>query len=235
MSPYRPVISSLATPLTPYQRRSPVPQQWLGLPALEGFAQIGQVLSVCSNQVPAQARRPVLAALLVLAPSDRTAAALVMAALTPGLRAVAGELSRWGVVPVDEVDAIVVLSAWEAVCSLGGRDHAWPDRAVLGRARDGARSQLRALARRHRRERVVAHLPEPACDPPGAMGALGAVDLLRRAAQAGVISTHAAGLIWATRVEGRDCAELAAASGRAPEAVCMERLRAERAMRAMVA
>ena len=86
-----------------------LPPAWSYAPALAGFRSPAEVLEASSAPVPTAARRPVLSALLVLAPKDRLAAEVLMAALSPGFRSVAAELTRkaletardrgWRVVP----------------------------------------------------------------------------------------------------------------------------------------
>jgi DNA-directed RNA polymerase specialized sigma24 family protein len=182
------------------------------------------------------ARRAVLSALLLRAPGDRLAAEVFMAALVPALRAVAADLARWALVELTEIDALVAMGAWEAICSLGGTPRAWPDRAVVCRARDFARDRLRAEARRRARETVSYELAESASTSPGAeLDELFAADVLAGAVARGSINLRSARLVWALRIRGLSCAEVAELFSCSPEAVSMERLRAERALRAAVA
>jgi hypothetical protein len=67
------------------------------------------------------------------------------------------------------------------------------------------------------------------------MGVVVAADILHRAVAAGQLTASSAALVWAVRVEDRTSAELAAERGKSAESVSMERLRAERALRELVA
>jgi hypothetical protein len=209
---------------------------WSSVEELAGFPNALAVLDAASLPNPSSTRRPVLAALLALAPGDRLAADVLLAALVPALRSVAAELSRWAPAARSEVDALVAYGAWEALCALGGTYHPWPDRAVVGRARDIARARLRAEARHLARETASDEMAERAPSAPAdELATVFAADMVRRAVAAGCLSGSSARLVWALRVEGRNTTELAELGSRSPAAVSMERLRAERALRAAVA
>jgi hypothetical protein len=216
-------------------RHKPLPPEWRSLPALSGFASLAHVLDAASAFELPVPRRAVLSALLLRAPGDSLAADVFMAAVVPGLRAVAAELARWTLIETSEIDALVATGAWEAICSLGGTTRSWPDRAVVCRARDFARGRLRAEGRRRARETVSHELGEDASTSTGAeLAQFFAADMLAGAVARGTINRRAARLIWALRVQGLGCAEVAALFSCSPEAVSMERLRAERALRAEV-
>jgi DNA-directed RNA polymerase specialized sigma24 family protein len=217
-------------------RRLALPPEWRSVPALSGFASVVDVLDAATASSLPVARRTVLSALLLRAPGDRLAAEVFMAALVPALRAVAADLARWALVELTEIDALVAMGAWEAICSLGGTPRAWPDRAVVCRARDFARDHLRAEARRRARETVSYEFAEGASTSPGAeLDELFAADVLAGAVARGSINLRSARFVWALRIRGLSCAEVAELFSCSPEAVSMERLRAERALRAEVA
>jgi len=133
------------------------------------------------------------------------------------LRAVAAELSRWEHVERDEVDSLLVLGAWEALTVLGGTAKMWPDRAVVSRARDAARTRLLAEGRRSSRETLRDELAgQVASGPEQELGTLLAADILRSAVAKGSLGLSSAGLLWATRVEGASTAELARLGSRSP-------------------
>ncbi len=212
-----------------------LPPAWSCVAALAGFRGPAEVLETASAPVPTAARRPVLSALLVLAPRDRLAAEVLLAALSPGFRSVAAELARWAPVEASEVDALMASAAWEALCVLGGTPSNWPDRVVICRAREIARARLRAEARRRKREDVRCHVPDRPSTSDHDLAGVYARDLVRCAVATGQIRQSAAELVWAARVEGWSESELAELTGESAEAVSMRRLRAERALRRAVA
>jgi DNA-directed RNA polymerase specialized sigma24 family protein len=107
---------------------------------------------------------------------------------------------------------------------------------VVCRARDFARDRLRAEARRRARETVSYELADPASTSPGAeLDELFAADVLAGAVARGSINLRSARLVWALRIRGLSCVEVAELFSCSPAAVSMERLRAERALRAEVA
>jgi len=231
-----PLLAHFAVSTRHRLRRAPLPPKWRSVPALTGFASVVDVLDAgTASSLPA-ARRAVLSALLLRAPADGLAAEVFMAALVPALRAVAADLARWALVELTETDALVAMGAWEAICSLGGTPRAWPDRAVVCRARDFTRDRLRAEGRRRARETVSYELAERASTSTGAeLDELFAADVLAGAVARASINLRSARLVWALRIRGLSCAEVAELFWCSPEAVSMERLRAERALRAAVA
>ena len=216
-------------------RRHPAPKTWQSRDALSGFASPAAVLEAVFSSASPGERRPVLRALLALAPADAVARENLLTALVPALRAVAGELARW--VPVadrEEVDALVALGAWEAICALGGTEQLWPDRSLVGRARDDARVALYRQRRSRAHETASAYMAETVPTDDGT-DAVVVADLVRGAMGRARLSRSATELIWQLRVEGRSPAQLADKTGRSTRAIAMERLRAERALRAAVA
>lgn len=227
------LFASLSRSASSRYAKSAAPPAWWALPALRPFGTVAAVLAAASAPATPASRRPVLSALLSLAPTDKVAAEVLLAALVPALRSVAAELSRWAPVDTDEVDALVAAGAWEAVVSLGGRRHPWADRAIVCRARDYARGRLRAESRRRGRE-VLAAVDRRSESDTG-IAEIFAWDLLERAVARGRLRPGAARLVWAARVEGRAPAELAALAGTSVEAASMARLRSERVLRKAVA
>jgi hypothetical protein len=214
-------------------RRLALPPEWRSVPVLADFASVLDILDTASASEFPVPRREILSALLLRALGDRLAGEVFLAAVVPALRAVAAELARWAPVEASEIDALVASGAWEAICSLGGTSRAWPDRAVVCRARDFARGRLAAEGRRRSRETVsceVAEIARTSACPD--LAQLFAADMLATAVARGSIKLRAARLIWALRVQGLSCAEVAALLSCSPGAVSMERLRAERALRA---
>jgi hypothetical protein len=229
------LFSSLARSTEHRLSHLPVPPAWHTLPALAPFATVADALGATSTALPPAGRRPVLAALLRLAPTDRLAAEVLLCALVPALRSVASELSRWATVDADEVDALVAAGTWEAICTLGGSAQPWPDRAVVCRARDFARSRLEAECRRRSREARRLTVPDLNAQEDDGLSTVVARDVLERAVARGRLGPVPARLVWAARVEGRTPAELAALAGTNAEAASMARLRAERVLRREVA
>ena len=212
-----------------------LPPAWSCVGALADFHSPAEVLETAGSAVPPAGRRPVLSALLVLAPRDRLAAEVLLAALSPGFRSVAAELTRWAPVEPSEVDALMASAAWEALCALGGTPSNWPDRVVICRAREIARARLRSEARRSKREEVRCDVPDRPSPSEHDLARVYARDLVQCAVATGCIRRSAAELVWAARVEGWSESDLADLTGESPEAVSMRRLRAERALRRAVA
>jgi hypothetical protein len=232
----KPIFPTLAEATARRLSRLPLPLGWHHDEALARFTGAAEVLAAASAPQPVASRRLVQRALLRLAATDSLAAEALLGALTPALRAVSAALSRRTPVGSAEVDALVAGGAWEAICSFAGTNQAWPDRAVVHRARDLARSALRPEATRRRREVYGGELSELADDRCAhVLATVVACDLLARAVERGQLSRGTARLLWQARVDGRSTAELAATMGRSPEAVSMERLRAERSLRQAVA
>lgn len=212
-----------------------LPPAWSCVGTLAGFRCPAEVLEKASAPVPPAARRPVLSALLVLAPRDRLAAEVLLAALSPGFRSVTAELTRWAPVEASEVDALMASAAWEALCAFGGTPSNWPDRVVICRARDIARARLRAEARLRKRETLHRDVPDGPSPSEHDLARAYARDLVECAVATGCIRRSAAELVWAARVEGWSESDIAELTGESPEAVSMRRLRAERALRGAVA
>jgi conjugative relaxase-like TrwC/TraI family protein len=146
------LFSSLSRSAERHLARLPTPAAWRATPALAPFKTVDGVFQATRTARPPAERRPVLTALLSLAPADTLASEVFLAALVPALRSVAVQLCHWSPAEADEVDALVAAGAWEAVSALGGTARAWPDRAVVCRARDFARARLVAESRRRNRE-----------------------------------------------------------------------------------
>lgn len=225
------LFASLARSAERHLARLPTPPAWRATSALAPFATVAGVFEATSTARPPAERRPILTALLRLAPADHLAAEVFLVALVPALRSVAAELSRWSPAVADEVDALVAAGAWEAVVALGGTVQPWPDRAVVCRARDFARARLVAGPRRHSHEARCPVVADLAVQEDHGLGTVLARDVLERAVAQGRVRPLSARLVWAARVEGRTPAELARLAGTSAEAASMARLRAERALR----
>ena len=225
------LFASLARSVERRASRLPTPAGWHRDPVLGPFATIADVLEATGTARRAAERRPVLAALLRLADGDHLASEVLLAALVPALRSVAAELSRWPGVEADEVDALVAAGAWEALCALRGSLQPWPDRIVVGRARDFARARLRAQSCRGASELSCPNGLQLAGQDDDGFGTVLARAALEHAVARGRLGLLPARLVWAARVEGRTPPELARLAGTGPEAASMARLRAERALR----
>ena len=225
------LFSSLSRSAERHLARLPTPPAWRATPALAPFTTVDGVFQATRTARPPAERRPVLTALLSLAPADTLASEVFLAALVPALRSGAVELCHWSPAEADEVDALVAAGAWEAVSALGGTARAWPDRAVVCRARDFARARLVAESRRRNRAVGWPARTELTAQEDDGLGTVLARVVLERAVASGRVAPLTARLVWAARVEGRTPAELARLAGAGPEAASMARLRAERALR----
>lgn len=229
-----PVFPSLARAVATRSQRLALPISWRSHPELARFRLVSDVLEAASPPLPPAARRPVLASLLDLAEHDAFATEVFLAALVPALRAVSSELARTSRAPAEEVDAAMAAGACLAVKALAGRACSWPDRAVVGRARDYARTELARLVRQRRREPLFAQPSERAGVLEDSCPSM-AQDIVLRAVASGRLARRSAAIVWELRVNGRGVGDLAAETGRSAEAISMERLRGERALRAEVA
>lgn len=194
-------------------------------PALAGFATPQQLLRrLRSLRGRRAAEDAILAALVRQAEADAQAARVVLQALLPGLKALAGRL----LLEPDEREEI-----WSALLA-----HCWerircypierrPSRIAANVLLDTLQKTTRAL-KRQRRDR-----DELAGDaaPERTATALDGADverLLRRAVRATAISSEEAELILRTRIDGADMGALARESGIGYHALNTRRLRAEK-------
>lgn len=165
-----------------------------------------------------------LAALLRRARSERLAGRVVLQALLPGLKRLAGFLIR---VPEerDEVWSTLLAACWERICAYPLQRR--PQRIAANLLADTRKALL--LERTNtvvlaEREQLWGDVPIPPLP-------LAAVDLerpLRGAVAAGAITAEQAELIAASRVDGVDLRTLATKEGVFYNTVNVRRLRAER-------
>ena len=180
---------------------------------------------------PSALLRPPLAAVVARADRDPLARQVAYAAVLPGLRRVAAQLTRVWAAERDEVDQDVAAAGWARLGRVAGMRLEWPDRVIVGGARTAVRDGLRAEAALRRRQTPVDFLAEFCASEVGPFSGLEASDLLCRAVKRGVVDGSSAGLIWSTRVLGERLVDVAAERGDSPMAVGMRRLRSERALR----
>ena len=198
-------------------------------PALAGLDSPREALARCRDREAPELGRAVLSALLLEATGDEIACQAVFAAVLPGLAGAAADLARRWRLPRAELQQAMAAAGWKRVRALAGQAPSWPARAIVGGARDAVRDELRADAKRH--QRLAAAPPrEPVAAAPG--GLFEIADLLHGAVRRGTVASRSARLVFATRVLGVTTTEVARAENRDPKAVVMERLRAERALRA---
>jgi PAS domain-containing protein len=192
-------------------------------PALAGFATPQQVLRhLLSRSGAHPCKDDVLAALVREARVDPLAARLVLQALLPGLKAVAGRL----LFEADERDAV-----WSALLA-----HCWerirryplerrPTRIAANTLLDTLQKTTRELKRQRRHRDHLNDAPEGIADAPADRDV---ERVLGRAVEAAAISADEAELILRTRVDGVDLRVLAAEDGVAYNTLVVRRLRAER-------
>ena len=205
-----------------------------------GPCPVSRVLSTSSTPRPPSslpaARRAVLSALLLRAPGDSLAAEVFMAALVTALHRSRRTLpaGRWW--NPGRSTLFVTIGGVGGDLFPGRHSRAWPDRAVVCR---GTRLRPGPPAGRgsagDARETVSYELADGASTWPDAeLDELFAADMLAATVTRGTIDLRAARLVWALRVQGLGCAEVAELLSCSPEAVSMERLRAVRALRAVL-
>ena len=194
-------------------------------PALAGFATPQQLLRhVRGLRGRRAAEDAILAALVRQAAADPQAARVVLQALLPGLKALAGRLllephER------EEIWSALLAHCWERIrCYPLERR---PSRIAANVLLDTLQKTTREL-KRQRRDRDELAADEP---PERTAAGLDNVDverLLRRAVRATAISTEEAELILRTRIDGSDMNALARESGISYHALNTRRLRAEK-------
>lgn len=180
---------------------------------------------------PPRTSRAALAAVVARADRDPLARQVAYAAVLPGLRRVAAQLTRTWAAEREEVDQDVAAAGWERLDRIAGTWLEWPDRVIIGGARTAVRDRLRAEAARHRRRAPLDTSTDLAAEESEPLSAFEASDLLCRAVGRGVLDESSAGLIWSTRVLGERLVDVAAEHAVSPMAVGMRRLRSERALR----
>ncbi|HUP68573.1 MAG TPA: hypothetical protein VM142_02040 [Acidimicrobiales bacterium] len=172
---------------------------FVDLPALVAYVQ--------RRQAPVASDR-VLAVLALLARDDELAARTVLQALVPGLRAVAMACA-WAGEP-EEVDAMVVATAWERIRTYPS--DARPERVAANIVLDVLKQLCRDRRRRLAEQRAELRLATSE-EPPVRSGAEHLLGLLNDAVASGAMTASDASLIAATRIGGVKLRELAPASG----------------------
>jgi DNA-directed RNA polymerase specialized sigma24 family protein len=169
------------------------------------------------------AKDAALAALLRRAQTEPAAGRIILQALLPGLKRLAGRLIR-SPQARDEIWSTLLAAAWERIHSYPLLRR--PQRIAANLLLDTrlAIRQERELVRKRGGEVGLADLPLP---PPRLLP-LGLERPLRRAVDAGAISAEEAELIAQTRIDGTPLVELAAEEGVAYDALRVRRRRAER-------
>ena len=194
-------------------------------PALAGFGTPQQLLRhLRSLRGRRAAEDAILAALVRQAQADAQAARVVLQALLPGLKALAGRL----LLEPDEREEI-----WSALLA-----HCWerircypierrPSRIAANVLLDTLQKTTREL-KRQRRDRDELAGDQPRERTAAALDGGDVERLLRRAVRAAAISREEAELILRTRIDGADMAALARESGISYHALNTRRLRAEK-------
>jgi hypothetical protein len=191
-------------------------------PCLRRFAGATHLMAFFRS--PLGGKDQVLAALLRLARSDALAARLVLQALLPGLKQIAGR-AVFEAAEREEFWELLLDHVWERIrlYPLERR----PQRIAANLVLDSLRRTLRELKRERRRRAPLTATPIAEL-PAAAVVATDPELVLAAAVRAGAISKVEARLIFFTRLEGRSLAE-AAAEESLPYNVARVRLqRAER-------
>jgi DNA-directed RNA polymerase specialized sigma24 family protein len=166
----------------------------------------------------------ILVFLLERAHDDELAARVLLEAILPGLKRLAGSLFH-EVGEEQELSSLLLWCAWEEI-------HAYPLRRrptrIAANLLLDTRKRIRAELAEERRQRSVATRLEPSA-PSGGNPAEGDIDaLLARAVAAGAMSEEEAELIARTRVDGDSVAAVAEEDRLPYITVYMRRHRAER-------
>lgn len=172
--------------------------------ALGAFPDLPTLISYVQRRNEPVASDRVLLALLRLAPHDKLAARTVLQALVPGLRVVA-ITSSWAGEP-EEVDAMVVASAWERIRRYPVDQR--PERVAANILFD----VLKQLCRERRRQLRAEGAEERAAvteDPAVRSSAEQLLNLLNSAVAAGELTAADASLVAATRIGGVKIKDLA--------------------------
>jgi hypothetical protein len=190
-------------------------------PVLVGFEGSPERLFRFLRTPPGPERDRVFCALLRLAKRDQVAGLVVLEALVPGLKQLAGRFLL-SLDDRDELWSLLLLIGWEQVTSypVERRPHRIAANLLLD-TRKSVLAELEAL-------RGQGRLPD-AWEPVPVTGVAGSVDLLvGRAVAAGVLRDEDAQLILKTRVDGRSLPAVADELGERYITVYARRERAER-------
>ncbi len=194
-------------------------------PALAGFATPQQLLrhlrGLRGNR---RAEDEILAALLRQARSDPLAGRVMLQALLPGLKALAGRILL-DVGERDELWSALLAHCWERICRYPLERR--PTRIAANTLLDTLQKTTRELKKQRRdRERFGNDLPAEQAAPGLLMRDVGQV--LERAVAAAAISGEEAELILRTRIDGADLHTVADEIGLAYNSLVVRRLRAEK-------
>lgn len=194
-------------------------------PALRSFPSVRLLVGFLQQpSADYDAKDAVLAALLRQAQSERQAGRVVLQALLPGLKRLAGVLIR-APEERDEVWSTLLGVCWERICTYPLKRR--PQRIaanLLADTRSAVWKERTFALVRAGREIPLADLPLP----PLALVAVDVERPLRRAVAAGAISVEEAELIAATRIDGVDLHTLAQQERVFYNTLNVRRLRAER-------
>lgn len=166
-----------------------------------------------------------LSALVRLATTDDTAARAVFQALVPGMRCLARKLAGLG--DTEEVDATIAACAWERIRTYPHERR--PQRVAANVLLDTRKRALQALASSP--ETLFADLPDNRVHGPHDED-LGTV--LDAALERKLLTTDDAGLIVATRIDGRSLVTEADSRATTAAALGKRRARAERRLKLVV-
>jgi hypothetical protein len=192
-------------------------------PALTGFATPQQLLrQLRSLRGRPRAEDTILAALVRQAQADPLAARVVLQALLPGLKALAGRLLL-DAGERDELWSALLAHCWERIRSYPLERR--PTRVAANVLLDTLKRTSRELAHR-RRDRD--QLTDEATRHAEARVAADVERLLARAVAATAISAEEAELILRTRIDGEDLHAVAAEQSLAYHTLTVRRLRAEK-------
>jgi len=208
-------------------------------PALARFRDPLALVEHCQTRQNDEAHRRevqrVLAAVVSLAGTDEWAARTVLQAVLPGLAAVSrrasgyigGQVAVWQC--INELDQQVVATACERIAALAPD----PPREVATAVVDSTWQRVRAYALAEQRNRArrspLGDYAEDAfaCAAPHLSPAEELAAALVDAVQTGLLQRVDAGIVYSSRIGGRDVAELAPILGRNPHWLCRRRQRVE--------
>jgi DNA-directed RNA polymerase specialized sigma24 family protein len=193
-------------------------------PRLAAFSTASELLgSLRRLRGDHDAENAILAALLREARTDPLAARVVLQALLPGLKRLAGRLLHTAA-ERDELWSLLLAHGWERIRSYPLERR--PRRIAANLLLDTAHATLATLAAERSSRAQACELEATPAEPVAAVDEVEVV--LARAVRAGALSREEAVLILQTRIEGVSLASLAADGQVAYEALRKRRRRAER-------
>lgn len=191
-------------------------------PALAPFADVSAVLRVL-RAGSRHDRDAVLHGLLACAKGDPLAGQLVLEAILPGLKSIAGRLVC-DASQLQDISAILLACAWEQVRSYPIEER--PRNVAANLLLDTLRRTLKAI--KDERRTAVEPAGLRALNLPADAPGPDVEEPLRRAVAAGAITADEAELIARTRIDGADLRALAEKIGVAYHTLNVRRLRAEK-------